>query len=84
MAQTVPERVRRVDRVAPEVQRVVEVVVDDAEYLRGGQSVGQERRHHRASAAADVDVKPAVAVQPLLEGGDRADLEHAADHAPAR
>ncbi len=80
----VTERVRGVDRGAPEVQRVVEVVVDDTEELGGGHAVGEERCHHCARAAADVDVESAVAVQPLLEGGDRADLVHPADDPAAR
>src|SRR2546427_12012273 len=80
----VPERVRGVDRVAPEVQRVVEVVVDDTEELGGGHAVGEDGRDHRPCAAADVDVEPAVTVHPLLEGGNRADLVHPPDDAATR
>src|SRR5919197_2695577 len=79
----VTERVRGVDRVAPEVQRVVEVVVDDAEEVGGSHTVGEERGDDGPRTAADVDVEAAVAVQPLLQGGDRADLVHATDDTPA-
>src|SRR2546426_506558 len=41
-------------------------------------------RDDRPCAAADVDVEPAVAVHPLLEGGDRADLIHPPDDAATR
>src|SRR2546426_12685688 len=41
-------------------------------------------RDDRPCAAADIDVEPAVAVHPLREGGDRADLIHPPDDAGTR
>jgi hypothetical protein len=75
------ERVGGVDGAAPEVQRVVEVLVDDAKELRSPDTVGQERGHDRAGAAAHEDVEARVAVQTIFEGSDGADLVHPADDA---
>jgi hypothetical protein len=77
------KRVGGVDGAAPEVQRVVQVLVDDAEDLRGPDAVRQERGHDRAGAAAHVDVEARVAVQTIFQGRDGTDLVHPADDAAA-
>ena len=83
-ARRVAERVRGVDGAAPEVQGVLEILVDDAIDLGGPHAVGEQRGHDRARAAANVDVEAARAVEPLLDRGDHADLVHAADDTAAR
>ena len=79
------KRVRGEDRVTPEVQRIGQVVVEDAVDLARADAVGEEARDDRAGAAADVHVEAAAGpVEPLLDGGERADLLHPADHAAPR
>ena len=77
----VAERVRGVHGAAPEVQRVLEILVDDPVNLRGPDAVGEEAGHDGARATADVDIEVAGAVEPLFDRGDHADLVHAPDDA---
>src|SRR5262249_4797516 len=73
-------RVRREDGSSPEIERIVDVLVEDTVDLGGPDPVGQERGHHRSSAAAHDDVEPsALAIEPFLEGGQGSDLVHAAN-----
>src|SRR5213079_2747394 len=80
----VAERVRGVDGAPAEVQRVVEVLVDDAEDLGSGHAVGEQRADDGARAAADVHLEVAAAAEPLLERCDGAYLVHATDDPAAR
>src|SRR5438445_949842 len=69
--------------VATEVDRVVQVLVEDLVDLAGADPARQERGDHGAGAAADVDVEASAgAVEPLLQGRQRSDLVHAADDPP--
>src|SRR5205085_10941838 len=80
-----PERVRREHGVTTKVQRVGQVLLEDAVDVAGPDAVGEQARDHRARAAADVDVESAsLAVEPLLDGGQRTDLVHAPDDAATR
>jgi len=76
--------VAREQHAAPEVQRIVAVLVEDAIDLAGPDTAGQQRGDDRPGAAADVDVEGrALAVEPLLERRHRAHLVHTANDAAA-
>ena len=79
------KRVGVEEDTASHVQRVVEVLVVDLVDLARANAAGQQGGHHRPGAAAHVDVEGRLpAGQPLLEGGQGADLVHPANDAPAR
>src|SRR5262249_19668775 len=81
-ARGAPERVGGEDGASAEVQGIIQVLIEDSVEFAGPHAVGEQRGDHRSSAAADVHVEAAAfAVQPLFEGGQRADLVHAADDA---
>src|SRR5262249_9634199 len=75
--------VRSVDGATPEVERVLQILVDDPVNLGGSDAVGEEAGDHGAGAAANVDVEVTDTVEPLLDRGDDADLVHPADDAAA-
>ena len=67
--------------VATEIDRIVEVVVEDLVDLRGADTAGQEGSDYGPRAAPYIDVKASARpVQAFLEGGEGADLVHAPDH----
>ena len=75
-----------IHRAAVEVQRVVTALVEDRVEIGGPDLIRHQRCHHRARARAHVEVEVvgAKAGQRRVEGGERAHLVHAADHAAAR
>ncbi len=79
----VGDRPALVDRSAVEVERVVAALVEDVIEVERPDAVGHQRRHHRSRARSHVQVEVigAKARQGLVQGGQRADLVHAADDA---